>query len=215
MFRRSIFTRFAQRCHYDVLGISRSASLAEIKRAFREKAKETHPDVKSSPDASRRMSELVDAYRILRDTGKRKQYDNELSRGIHHGHRQGAGAGPSDGPTAADGSQWGTGFREDPRKSTGRRSQGSAPSSEMENTGDKTASYAAVALVGIVGFLFLRDRADPYRYGDPDPHPVRKPKPAPVIKDAVADHAVEGSSPALQKNLLSSVLGRRSWEAGE
>jgi molecular chaperone DnaJ len=61
--------------YYDVLGVDRRASDDEIKKAFRRKARETHPDVSDAPDAEERFKELNAAYDVLSDPSKRDQYD--------------------------------------------------------------------------------------------------------------------------------------------
>jgi DnaJ-class molecular chaperone len=61
---------------YDVLGVSRTASAAEIKKAFRKAAKTHHPDRNAKdPKAKDRFAELNAAYEILGDAGKRAQFD--------------------------------------------------------------------------------------------------------------------------------------------
>ena len=61
--------------YYDVLGVSRDASDADIKRAFRALARELHPDVSSAPDADARFKEVVEAYEVLSDSERRATYD--------------------------------------------------------------------------------------------------------------------------------------------
>ncbi len=58
---------------YKVLGVEKSASAQEIKRAFREKASENHPD--TNPDRGDMMALINGAYRVLKDPEKRKIYD--------------------------------------------------------------------------------------------------------------------------------------------
>lgn len=60
---------------YEVLGVDRNASDAEIKKAYRHKARELHPDVNRSPNAEEEFKELNEAYDVLSDAGKRAQYD--------------------------------------------------------------------------------------------------------------------------------------------
>ena len=63
------------RDYYEVLGIARTATIDEIRRAHRKLAKEFHPDKNKSPDAPKRFLELQEAYDALSDPEKRIQYD--------------------------------------------------------------------------------------------------------------------------------------------
>jgi DnaJ-class molecular chaperone len=61
---------------YDVLGVSKGADQAEIKKAFRRQAKKLHPDAnKGDPKAAARFAELNSAYEILGEEDKRKAFD--------------------------------------------------------------------------------------------------------------------------------------------
>src|SRR5437773_10772692 len=61
---------------YEVLGVARGASAAEVKSAFRRLAKKLHPDAnKHDPKAATRFAELNAAYEIVGDADKRKAYD--------------------------------------------------------------------------------------------------------------------------------------------
>src|SRR5436309_3770670 len=64
-----------QRDYYEVLGVSRTASDAEIKKAFRNLARELHPDVSEAPDAEERFKEVVEAYEVLSSSERRELYD--------------------------------------------------------------------------------------------------------------------------------------------
>lgn len=70
------------RNYYDVLGVSQDASSEKIKEAFIEKARILHPDTYPTPEtrkvAEDAMVALNEAYRVLSDTDKRKQYDEQL-----------------------------------------------------------------------------------------------------------------------------------------
>lgn len=62
--------------YYEILGVARSASDADIKRAFRKLAREYHPDVaKNKKQAEERFKEINEAYEVLGDPAKRKKYD--------------------------------------------------------------------------------------------------------------------------------------------
>ena len=64
-----------KRDYYEVLGVDKSASQAEIKSAFRKLAKKYHPDVSKEPDAAEKFKEAQEAYAVLSDEDRRKQYD--------------------------------------------------------------------------------------------------------------------------------------------
>lgn len=65
--------------HYQVLGVNKNASLEEIKKAYRQKAKENHPDVNKSNDANKKMMEINKAYEILSSPELRREYDQSLN----------------------------------------------------------------------------------------------------------------------------------------
>ena len=65
----------AKRDYYDVLGVDKSASEAEIKSAFRKLAKKYHPDINKEADAADKFKEVQEAYDVLGDESKRKTYD--------------------------------------------------------------------------------------------------------------------------------------------
>ena len=64
-----------KRDYYEVLGVSKNATEGEIKSAFRKLAKKYHPDVSKEPDAAEKFKEAQEAYAVLSDESKRKQYD--------------------------------------------------------------------------------------------------------------------------------------------
>jgi molecular chaperone DnaJ len=70
---------------YGLLGVSRNASEAEIKKAYRKLAMEYHPDRNGSPDAEARFKEITEAYEVLRDPQKRSTYDRYGKAGLGGG----------------------------------------------------------------------------------------------------------------------------------
>ncbi|HZR00302.1 MAG TPA: molecular chaperone DnaJ [Chloroflexota bacterium] len=64
-----------KRDYYEVLGVSRDASQDEVRRAFRRLARQYHPDVNKDDGAATRFKEINEAYEVLSDAEKRRQYD--------------------------------------------------------------------------------------------------------------------------------------------
>ena len=79
--------------HYDVLGVDRTASPDEIKKAYRRLARELHPDVNPSADASERFKDVTHAYDVLSDPQQRERYDLGPQAGFGGGGGGGAGFG--------------------------------------------------------------------------------------------------------------------------
>ena len=71
--------------YYELLGVSRTASDAEIKQSFRTLARELHPDVSSEPDADRRFRDVAEAYEVLSDPERRATYDRYGKAGLKRG----------------------------------------------------------------------------------------------------------------------------------
>ena len=87
---------------YSVLGVPKSASADDIKKAFRKAAQKHHPDVSKAPDAAAKFKELNDAYQVLSDTEQRARYDRFGEAGLG-GAPGGGGRGGPGGPGGAGG----------------------------------------------------------------------------------------------------------------
>jgi molecular chaperone DnaJ len=85
----------AKRDYYEVLGLDRSASESEVKKAFRGLARELHPDVNAhDPEAEEKFKEAAEAYEVLSDPGRRRTYDQFGHDGLRSGgFEPGAGFG--------------------------------------------------------------------------------------------------------------------------
>ncbi|NLK18678.1 MAG: DnaJ domain-containing protein [Synergistaceae bacterium] len=86
--------------YYEILGVARTASQDEIRKAYRKLAKEYHPDVNKDSGAGEKYKEINEAYEVLKDPEKRGKYDT-----LGPGWRQGQDFTPPPG--------WGGGVRMD------------------------------------------------------------------------------------------------------
>ncbi len=75
----------AERDYYELLGVSRGATVADIKKAFRRLARELHPDVSTAPDAQERFREVAEAYEVLSNAETRELYDRYGVAGLRRG----------------------------------------------------------------------------------------------------------------------------------
>ena len=83
-----------KRDFYDVLGVKKEASEADIKKAFRKLARKYHPDINpGDKSAEQKFKELNEAYEVLSDAKKRQQYDQFGHGAFEQGFGQGAGPG--------------------------------------------------------------------------------------------------------------------------
>ena len=79
---------------YKLLGVSQSVSQEELKRAYRKRARELHPDANpNNPEAEEQFKELSRAYEVLSDQNTRARYDQFGEAGISGGGGRGSGAG--------------------------------------------------------------------------------------------------------------------------
>lgn len=98
--KRVQYTKMTKRDYYEILGISKSASADEIKKAFRKLAVKYHPD-KQGGDESK-FKEIGEAYEVLSNTEKRQRYDQFGHAGVG-GNGGGAGSNPFSGFGGASG----------------------------------------------------------------------------------------------------------------
>jgi len=71
--------------YYELLGVPRTATEADIKSAFRTLARELHPDVSTEPDAGARFRDVAEAYEVLSDPERRATYDRYGKAGLRRG----------------------------------------------------------------------------------------------------------------------------------
>ncbi len=94
--------------YYKTLGLARTASADEIKRAYRKLARKYHPDVSKEPDAEARFKEVAEAHEALHDVERRAAYDaieTRYRQGYGHDAGPGGGAGGFNPPPG-----WASGF---------------------------------------------------------------------------------------------------------
>ena len=68
--------------HYETLGLSSDATMADVKKAFRQKASLHHPDRNAAADAAARFRAVQEAYEVLSDAAKRQAYDDNRRRNL-------------------------------------------------------------------------------------------------------------------------------------
>ena len=68
--------------YYKILGVSKDASIDDIKKSYRKLSLQNHPDRNKSPQASENFAKINSAYEVLSDQRKKRQYDMQQSMGI-------------------------------------------------------------------------------------------------------------------------------------
>ncbi|MDO8503685.1 MAG: DnaJ C-terminal domain-containing protein [bacterium] len=102
------------RDYYEVLGVSKSASEADLKKAYRKLALQWHPDKNKSPEAEKKFKEINEAYEVLSDKNKRSAYDQFGHSAFTPGGQPPPGAGPFGGFGFPGGFQGARTYRQGP-----------------------------------------------------------------------------------------------------
>ena len=79
--------------YYEVLGLNRDATDADIKKAFRKLSRKYHPDISKDPKANDKFSKVSEVYEVLRDKKKRKLYDRYGKEGLEKSQNNSRGGG--------------------------------------------------------------------------------------------------------------------------
>jgi len=124
------------RDYYQIMGVARTATAAEIKKAYRRLARKFHPDVSKEKDAEKKFKEVQEAYEVLKDPEKRAAYDQLGSE-----YKQGQQFRPP--PDFGSGFE----FRGGPRQS---RARGGAQTEEFEDAEGYSDFFSS--LFGARGF---------------------------------------------------------------
>ncbi len=134
----------AEKNYYDILGVKKDASDADIKKKYRKLVRQYHPDVSDDPDADNKIAEINNAYETIRDKDKRREYDAMLDNPFA-GQSGAGGFGGQAGGAGQGGFRWedikdqfgegeafgGGGFRfDDIFSAFGRGARGSANSQQ-------------------------------------------------------------------------------------
>ena len=123
--------------YYEILGVPKDASQADIRKAFQKKAMKLHPDVNKAPDAEQQFKEVSEAYAVLSDEDKRRRYDAMRS-GTPFAGAGGYGGGysgtPSGDPFGGDPFGWGFPFGGTGYTTRSRRSRSYNPRAGQDVT---------------------------------------------------------------------------------
>lgn len=138
----------SSRDYYKILGVSKGATDAEIKRAYRRLARQLHPDVTGDdPRSTERFKEITEAWEVLSDHRRRRNYD--LFGGPTPGGRPGADAGPNPFAGFADAVA-------DVMRRAQRRNAGPEPGIDVERTLPVTLAEAATGCEKVLEVDVLR-----------------------------------------------------------
>ncbi|RGU92826.1 J domain-containing protein [Clostridium sp. AF15-17LB] len=150
--------------YYDILGVSTKATQEEITAAKNMLAKRYHPDanIKNGIDTTDKMQEILEAYGVLSDTGRRAEYDKEIS-----GRRQdmqtfdlkadASGRGQTEEDTFV--TYW---------KAAGALYEIIMESNELFRQKEGTSRLAQLSMQALKHILILKDAAIPEKYWHPD-----------------------------------------------
>ncbi|WP_367104866.1 DnaJ C-terminal domain-containing protein [uncultured Psychrobacter sp.] len=95
----------AEKNYYDILGVKKDASDADIKKKYRKLVRQYHPDVSDDPDSDNKIAEINNAYETLRDKDKRSEYDAMLDNPFA-GQAGGFGGAGFGGQSSGGGFRW-------------------------------------------------------------------------------------------------------------
>ncbi|OOS22535.1 DnaJ C-terminal domain-containing protein [Moraxella lincolnii] len=162
----------SDKTHYDSLGVSKNATEADIKKAYRKLVRQYHPDVSDAPDADEKIAEINNAYETLKDKDKRAEYDAMLSNPFA---RAGGFGGTKSGGFGFGGRTQGSGFKwEDLKDQFGENSPFTSGSFRFDDilsafgSGRRKSSQSGSAGSRANGFNFDAgfDPAGSYGFGD-------------------------------------------------
>ncbi len=149
-----------ERTHYEILGLPRTAALADIKKRYRELARELHPDVnQGKPDIAKRFAEVTSAYKTLSVADERATYDADLALREQRAARAAARTAANTFPGATHGSA-ARGAR--PGGANASRPSGGGPPpprAKAASSGADTARLLAEAQAAFVRGKFVEARA--------------------------------------------------------
>jgi len=200
MLHRSLLVR-TSRCLYEVLGVPRNATTDEIKHGFRDRARQTHPDVDASAAATRNFRDITEAYRVLRDPRKRAEYDRDVAakeqrtQGFHQY-----------GPSGSEA------FRDSGYSHQAKGAAGPEPADVQLNPAGIRSEWAAIGAVSLLGVWFLLPSTDASNRLDRDPYPSRIPGTSPILaknaKSKIGPDAMDASGATSMPAGASAVAER-------